>query len=69
MIHAVIFLFVEIKVNIGFDSQVTGPWRSLWVRLGYDPRKMPDSKKYQLLDFRIRCSTKHGNACLSFHNN
>lgn len=39
---------------------VTGPWRSLWVRLGYDPRKSPDSKKYQMLDFRIRCSTKHG---------
>ncbi|XP_038590467.1 LOW QUALITY PROTEIN: general transcription factor 3C polypeptide 5-like [Micropterus salmoides] len=39
---------------------VTGPWRSLWVRLGYDPRKSTDSKKYQLLDFRIRCSTKHG---------
>nr|XP_020456817.1 general transcription factor 3C polypeptide 5 [Monopterus albus] len=39
---------------------VTGPWRSLWVRLGYDPRKNSESKKYQLLDFRIRCSTKHG---------
>ncbi|KAM3874401.1 general transcription factor 3C polypeptide 5 [Diretmus argenteus] len=39
---------------------VTGPWRSLWVRLGYDPRKTPESKKYQMLDFRIRCSTKHG---------
>ncbi|XP_047424934.1 general transcription factor 3C polypeptide 5 [Mugil cephalus] len=39
---------------------VTGPWRSLWVRLGYDPRKNSDSKKYQMLDFRIRCSTKHG---------
>ncbi|XP_070706075.1 general transcription factor 3C polypeptide 5 [Pempheris klunzingeri] len=39
---------------------VTGPWRSLWVRLGYDPRKSLESKKYQLLDFRIRCSTKHG---------
>lgn len=39
---------------------VTGPWRSLWVRLGYDPRKSSDSKKYQLLDFRMRCSTKHG---------
>ncbi|KAL6097382.1 gtf3c5 [Pungitius sinensis] len=39
---------------------VTGPWRSLWVRMGYDPRKSPDSKKYQMLDFRIRCSTKHG---------
>ncbi|TNN43538.1 General transcription factor 3C polypeptide 5 [Liparis tanakae] len=39
---------------------VTGPWRSLWVRLGHDPRKHPESKKYQILDFRIRCSTKHG---------
>ncbi|XP_028274096.1 general transcription factor 3C polypeptide 5 [Parambassis ranga] len=39
---------------------VTGPWRSLWVRLGYDPRKYPEAKKYQMLDFRIRCSSKHG---------
>ncbi|XP_041826814.1 general transcription factor 3C polypeptide 5 [Melanotaenia boesemani] len=39
---------------------VTGPWRSLWVRLGYDPRKSSESKKYQMLDFRIRCSSKHG---------
>ncbi|XP_057674500.1 general transcription factor 3C polypeptide 5 [Corythoichthys intestinalis] len=37
---------------------VTGPWRSLWVKLGYDPRKTVDSKKYQLLDYRMRCSTK-----------
>lgn len=39
---------------------VTGPWRSLWVKLGYDPRKTPEAKKYQMLDFRIRCSSKHG---------
>lgn len=39
---------------------VTGPWRSLWVRLGFDPRKNSESKKYQMLDFRMRCSTKHG---------
>ncbi|KAM6975219.1 general transcription factor 3C polypeptide 5 [Tautogolabrus adspersus] len=39
---------------------VTGPWRSLWVKLGYDPRKCKEAKIYQLLDFRIRCSTKHG---------
>ncbi|CAB1332806.1 unnamed protein product [Coregonus sp. 'balchen'] len=38
---------------------VTGPWRSLWVRFGYDPCKTPEAKKYQVLDFRIRCSTKH----------
>ncbi|XP_077478526.1 general transcription factor 3C polypeptide 5 [Stigmatopora argus] len=39
---------------------VTGPWRSLWVKLGYDPRKTVDAKKYQMLDFRMRCSTKNG---------
>uniref|UniRef100_A0A8C7DFE9 Ral transcription factor IIIC subunit 5 n=1 Tax=Oncorhynchus kisutch TaxID=8019 RepID=A0A8C7DFE9_ONCKI len=35
------------------------PWRSLWVRFGYDPRKTTEAKKHQVLDFRIRCSTKH----------
>jgi len=35
---------------------VTGPWRALWVRLGYDPRTDPDAKKYQLVDFRVRQS-------------
>ncbi|KAM4532968.1 general transcription factor 3C polypeptide 5 isoform 1-T1 [Fundulus diaphanus] len=39
---------------------VTGPWRSLWVRFGYDPRKSSESKKYQMLDFRIRGSSMHG---------
>ncbi|XP_035246853.1 general transcription factor 3C polypeptide 5 [Anguilla anguilla] len=41
---------------------LTGPWRSLWVRFGYDPRKTPEAKIYQVLDFRIRCGTKHGYA-------
>ncbi|XP_053552213.1 general transcription factor 3C polypeptide 5 isoform X2 [Bombina bombina] len=39
---------------------LTGPWRSLWVRFGYDPRKNPESKIYQVLDFRIRCGVKYG---------
>ncbi|XP_030623831.1 general transcription factor 3C polypeptide 5 [Chanos chanos] len=39
---------------------LTGPWRSLWVRFGYDPRKTPEAKIYQVLDFRIRCGMKHG---------
>ncbi|KAK1155886.1 general transcription factor 3C polypeptide 5-like isoform X1 [Acipenser oxyrinchus oxyrinchus] len=39
---------------------LTGPWRSLWVRFGYDPRKDPKAKAYQVLDFRIRCGMKHG---------
>ncbi|XP_064616551.1 general transcription factor 3C polypeptide 5-like [Liolophura sinensis] len=33
---------------------ITGPWRSLWVKLGFDPRKDPKAKIYQVLDFRIR---------------
>ncbi|XP_043914764.1 general transcription factor 3C polypeptide 5 [Protopterus annectens] len=39
---------------------ITGPWRSLWVRVGYDPRKDPKAKQYQVLDFRIRCGLKYG---------
>ncbi|XP_026543084.1 general transcription factor 3C polypeptide 5 [Notechis scutatus] len=39
---------------------LTGPWRSLWVRFGYDPRKHPEAKIYQVLDFRIRCGMKYG---------
>ena len=31
----------------------SGPWKLLWVRLGYDPRSSPDSKPYQCLDYRI----------------
>ncbi|CAM2103561.1 general transcription factor 3C polypeptide 5 [Lepidochelys kempii] len=41
---------------------LTGPWRSLWVRYGYDPRKHPEAKIYQVLDFRIRCGMKYGYA-------
>ncbi|CAB3230626.1 unnamed protein product [Arctia plantaginis] len=32
----------------------TGPWRTMWVRFGYDPRKDPASRIYQTLDFRLR---------------
>ncbi|XP_045108931.1 general transcription factor 3C polypeptide 5-like isoform X2 [Portunus trituberculatus] len=32
----------------------TGPWRNLWVQLGYDPRKDPKAWIYQTFDFRIR---------------
>ncbi|BES89302.1 RNA polymerase III transcription factor (TF)IIIC subunit [Nesidiocoris tenuis] len=33
---------------------VTGPYRVMWVRLGYDPRIEPSSRIYQTLDYRIR---------------
>ncbi|KAJ2575679.1 tau 95 subunit of transcription factor TFIIIC [Coemansia sp. RSA 1807] len=29
-----------------------GPWRSCWIRFGYDPRKHPESRLYQVLDIR-----------------
>ncbi|KYR00706.1 transcription factor IIIC-epsilon subunit [Tieghemostelium lacteum] len=31
----------------------SGPWRKCWVRCGYDPRYDPDSRIYQVWDFRI----------------
>jgi len=31
----------------------TGPWRNQWVRYGYDPRKEPEARMYQTMDFRI----------------
>lgn len=32
---------------------LNGPWRALWTRIGYDPRKHPGAKIYQMLDFRV----------------
>eukprot|EP01102_Stenamoeba_stenopodia_P016368 TRINITY_DN5719_c0_g1_i1.p1 TRINITY_DN5719_c0_g1~~TRINITY_DN5719_c0_g1_i1.p1 ORF type:complete len:320 (-),score=87.66 TRINITY_DN5719_c0_g1_i1:83-1042(-) len=31
-----------------------GPWRTFWTRLGYDPRKIPESRIYQIIDYRTR---------------
>ncbi|GLV42415.1 lethal (2) 37Cd [Carabus blaptoides fortunei] len=33
---------------------LTGPWRVMWVRYGYDPRQFPDARKYQTFDYRMR---------------
>ena len=30
-----------------------GPWRLCWVAYGYDPRHLPDSRLYQVLDLRL----------------
>lgn len=35
----------------------TGPWRIMWVRFGYDPRKDFESRYYQQLDYRIRLNS------------
>ena len=29
-----------------------GPWRNAYIRFGYDPRKFPESRYFQMLDFR-----------------
>ncbi|XP_029467819.1 general transcription factor 3C polypeptide 5 [Rhinatrema bivittatum] len=52
----------KLKLLLPFMAyyMLTGPWRSLWVRFGYDPRKNPEAKIYQVLDFRIRCGMKYG---------
>ncbi|XP_067140904.1 general transcription factor 3C polypeptide 5 [Centruroides vittatus] len=55
---------------------VTGPWRSLWVRFGYDPKKNPESKIYQQIDFRVRSTpgkeviveSKRGNSSYTLPN-
>ena len=33
---------------------LSGPWRTMWCRMGYDPRKDRSAKMYQMIDFRIR---------------
>ncbi|ETW05814.1 hypothetical protein, variant [Aphanomyces invadans] len=31
---------------------VNGPWRGMWIRLGYDPRTTPSAAPYQLVEIR-----------------
>uniref|UniRef100_A0A1B6DG43 General transcription factor 3C polypeptide 5 n=2 Tax=Clastoptera arizonana TaxID=38151 RepID=A0A1B6DG43_9HEMI len=40
---------------------VTGPFRIMWVRFGYDPRKDPSSRIYQCVDYRIRVHAGYQN--------
>lgn len=43
----------NILVNLAYQY-MNGPWRLLWIKLGYDPRKDPQSRIYQIIDFRVR---------------
>lgn len=36
---------------------VSGPWRNVWLRFGYDPRKDFSSRHYQLMDLRLNRKT------------
>jgi general transcription factor 3C polypeptide 5 (transcription factor C subunit 1) len=49
-LHSVVIRSLLALVSYYFTS---GPWKTLWVRLGYDPRSSPESKVYQCLDYRI----------------
>lgn len=40
---------------------VTGPWKIMWVKLGYDPRKDTSARKYQTLDYRLKAMRKFFN--------
>ncbi|KAF4513814.1 UNVERIFIED_CONTAM: hypothetical protein B566_EDAN015877 [Ephemera danica] len=33
---------------------MSGPWRLLWVRFGYNPRENPAARFYQLVDYRVQ---------------
>ncbi|CAG5131466.1 unnamed protein product, partial [Candidula unifasciata] len=33
---------------------INGPWKNLWCKFGYDPRKDRQAKIYQTLDYRVR---------------
>ncbi|XP_066142371.1 general transcription factor 3C polypeptide 5 [Euwallacea fornicatus] len=35
---------------------LNGPWRSCWIKFGYNPIIDPNSRIYQILDFRVRHS-------------
>lgn len=38
---------------------LSGPWRTLWCRMGYDPRKDPKAKYFQMVEFRLRRSKEN----------
>ncbi|KAJ2857307.1 tau 95 subunit of transcription factor TFIIIC [Coemansia erecta] len=42
-------------ISYGMD---TGPWRSCWIRFGYDPRKDRDAYRYQIFDQRRLLSSE-----------
>ncbi|GAB1862390.1 General transcription factor 3C polypeptide 5 [Camponotus japonicus] len=54
----------------------TGPWRIMWVKLGYDPREDINARKYQTLDYRlkamhglgstVRCKRNYSNYTLPY---
>lgn len=45
--------FNRVVVNTGYCFQGTGPFYHAWIRYGYDPRKDPSARNYQVVQVRI----------------
>merc|ERR1711871_844942 len=50
------FLFSKILVYYAY-SFTNGPWKSMWVRYGYDPLQDPNARFLQILNIRISQDT------------
>lgn len=46
--------FKRVIVQLGYCFQGTGPFYQAWIRYGYDPRKDPHARNYQVVE--IRCT-------------
>jgi general transcription factor 3C polypeptide 5 (transcription factor C subunit 1) len=51
------------QVSYTFSS---GPWRLCWVKLGFDPRKDPSSRRYQIIDFRANKQQIRGDSAVMY---
>ncbi|CAN8065164.1 unnamed protein product [Agarophyton chilense] len=45
--------FKRVIPQVAYAFQGTGPFYQAWIRYGYDPRKDPNSRKYQTVEVRI----------------
>ncbi|CAH8856120.1 unnamed protein product [Trichobilharzia szidati] len=45
--------FTQVLPSLAY-YMVRGPWSRAWVRYGYDPRKDPEARYYQVIDFRVQ---------------
>jgi len=63
IMHKTQFTYEQLKILLPSVAYyfMTGPWRIMWVKLGYDPRKDVNARKYQTLDYRLKAMRKLGN--------
>ncbi|KAH0946082.1 hypothetical protein HN011_007029 [Eciton burchellii] len=56
IMHKTQFTYEQLKILLPSVAYyfMTGPWRIMWVKLGYDPRKDVNARKYQTLDYRLK---------------